>query len=137
MIAHVGPRRVSVIGQEAGGAGFPVELDRILRVDLVPGLAGAASLLLHLTSGEQVVAARYARMDEAGRDCGRLRVLAGLPAWTGMEHAAPDAGVGADAAPDRPLAAPMALAAVLLLVATGLSGVFTPALVLLTSATSL
>lgn len=135
MIAHVGPRRVSVTGQGAGGAGFPVDLDRILRVDLVPGPAGAASLVLHLTSGEQVVAARYARMDEAGRDCGRLRVLAGLPAWAGMEHAAADAD--ADAAPDRPLAAPMALAAVLLLVATGLSGVFTPALVLLTSATSL
>ena len=134
MIAHVGPRRVSVTGQGAAeGASLSVDLDRILQADLVPAPAGGASLLLRLASGEQVVAARYARMDEAGRDCGRLRILAGLPAWSGLAHAEPDA---AEADPDRQLAVPVALVALLLLAATGLSGVFTPAFVLLTTATS-
>lgn len=132
MIAHLAPRRVSVTGH--GGkdqAGFPVDLDRILGVDLQAAPGGRATMTLRFTNGEQVVAASYARMDEAGRDCGKLRVLAGLPAWAGVEHAAEDTP-----APDRLLAAPMALAAFTLLIVTGLSGVFTPALLLLTTATT-
>jgi hypothetical protein len=53
----------------------------VLAVDLQADQAERVNLVVRLTNGERVVACTYPQMAEAGPDCGRLRVLAGLPAW--------------------------------------------------------
>ena len=82
MIVHLAPRRVALISKAHGQqTKFPVDLDAVLAVDLLPTSVGHGALTLHLSNGGQVVAGTYTEMFEAGRDCGRLRVLVGLPAW--------------------------------------------------------
>ena len=83
MIAHLAPRRVAVVtldNKQRGG--FPVDIDTLLAVDMVSGPRNGVTLALRLTNGERVFAGIYTSVSEAGRDCGRLRVLAGLPVWS-------------------------------------------------------
>jgi hypothetical protein len=82
MIVHLAPRRVTLVSKEDGRqTGSPIDLNAVLAVDIEPGPAQRLSLIVRLTNGERVIACTYSQMAEAGPDCGRLRVLAGLPAW--------------------------------------------------------
>jgi hypothetical protein len=60
-----------------------LDLSTVLDVDFRIDAARRINLVVRLTNGTRVTACTYAQMAEAGPDCGRLRVLAGLPAWTG------------------------------------------------------
>jgi hypothetical protein len=83
MIVHLAPRRVTLVSKEDGRqTGIPIDLNAVLAVDLQVGRTEQVALIVRLTNGERVVAGIYPRMAEAGPDCGRLRVLAGLSAWT-------------------------------------------------------
>jgi hypothetical protein len=86
MIAHLAPRRVAVVSDFGGQRqSYPIDVDSILAVDLWTGSPDQVALQLRLTGGRQVVAGTYADEAEAGCDCGRLRLLAGLPVWPGEE----------------------------------------------------
>ena len=83
MIVHVAPRRVALVSKDGPQSDVSIDLSRVLGVDLRTDSARRVHLVVRLTNGTRVTACTYARMAEAGPDCGRLRVLAGLPAWTG------------------------------------------------------
>jgi hypothetical protein len=82
MIMHLAPRRVSLVSKnDAQQGGIPLDLNTLLAVDLQTGQNERVRLVVRLTDGTRVIACTYAEMAEAGPDCGRLRILAGLPAW--------------------------------------------------------
>lgn len=83
MIVHVAPRRVALVSRDRPQSDVSIYLNTVLGVDLRTDAAQRMNLVVRLTNGTRVIACTYARMAEAGPDCGRLRVLAGLPAWTG------------------------------------------------------
>jgi hypothetical protein len=88
MIMHVAPRRVTLVNKDEPRSNTSIDLSTVLGVDLVADAARRVNLVVRLTNGAQVIACSYTRMSEAGPDCGRLRVLAGLPAWTGCSDMA-------------------------------------------------
>jgi hypothetical protein len=83
MIVHVAPRRVALISKDRPQSDVSIELSTVLGVALETDAEPRVNLVVRLTNGARVIACTYARMSEAGPDCGKLRVLAGLPAWTG------------------------------------------------------
>jgi hypothetical protein len=82
MITHVAPRRVTLVSEDGPQSDISIDLSTVLGVDLATDAACRVNLVVRLTNGARVIACTYARMSEAGPDCGRLRVLAGLPAWS-------------------------------------------------------
>ncbi|PPQ31797.1 hypothetical protein [Rhodopila globiformis] len=83
MIVHVAPRCVALVSKDWPSSDISIDLNTVLGVDLKTDAARRVHLVVRFTNGTRVTACTYARMAEAGPDCGRLRVLAGLPAWTG------------------------------------------------------
>ena len=83
MIVHVAPRRVALVSKDRPRSDVSIDLSTVLGVDLKADAARRVNLVVRLTNGVRVIACTYPRMAEAGPDCGRLRVLAGLPAWSG------------------------------------------------------
>jgi hypothetical protein len=87
MIVHVAPRCVALVSRDRPQSEVSIDLNTVLGVDLRTDAARRVILVVRLTNGTRVIACTYARMAEAGTDCGRLRILAGLPAWTGSSDA--------------------------------------------------
>ena len=83
MIVHVAPRCVALASKDGLQSGVSIDLSAVLGVDLRTDATRRVNLVVRLTNGTRVTACTYVRMAEAGPDCGRLRVLAGLPAWAG------------------------------------------------------
>jgi hypothetical protein len=83
MIVHIAPRCVALVSKDGPQSDVSIDLNTVLGVDLRADAARRVDLVVRLTNGTRVIACTYARMAEAGPDCGRLRVLAGLPAWAG------------------------------------------------------
>lgn len=85
MIVHLAPRRVTLVSKDGGRqTGIPIDLSAVLAVDIQRGPAKQVAVIVRLTNGQRIIAAVYPQMVEAGPDCGRLRVLAGLPAWSDL-----------------------------------------------------
>ena len=86
MIVHLAPRRVTLVSKEDGDqTGAQIDLNTVLAVNVQVDEAKQIAVVVRLTNQEHIVAGIYRRMAEAGPDCGRLRVLAGLPAWADLE----------------------------------------------------
>jgi hypothetical protein len=82
MIRHLAPRRVALVSATGGTqCSLELELSNIVEVALLDDPSGGFNVVVDFSSGKQIVAGRYDDASAAGRDFGKLRVLAGLPAW--------------------------------------------------------